>query len=340
LYFEVGQLNANRELPTEGRAANAERVLILMRIPTDARPNVFLHRFAVLLAGLTIFLLIAGALVTSNEAGDSVPDWPLSFGRWLIASEHFTANVRYEYSHRFIAGVVGVATLLLMVLAFLLERRAWLKKLAVAAFVGVVLQAVIGGIRVHFPEQKPVLAVIHALVAQSFFALVVAIAVFTSRSWVETRDAKPDDGNPPLRSLTAATVAAVLVQLVLGAGFRHGAFGIIPHIVGAAAVTILIVSTAIVVLRRHSPNSFLARPAALSLVFLIMQLALGVGAYVARLKSAGDPQPLEPVISLTAGHVVVGALTLASVLLLSLRCHRVLVPESEMVSTEGARAAA
>jgi cytochrome c oxidase assembly protein subunit 15 len=304
-------------------------------------PNAWLHRFAIVLACLTVVLLIAGALVTSNEAGDSVPDWPLSFGRWLIASEFFRANVRFEYSHRFIAGVVGIATLLFAVLTFLMERRGWLNKLAMIAFVGVVLQAAIGGVRVHFPEYKALIAVPHALVAQSFFGLIVAIAVLTSKRWNEPRETKVDDGSPGIRRLTSVSVAAVLAQLVLGAGFRHGAFGIIPHVVGAVAVTILITSTAIVVLRRHSSDRFLAGPARLSLLFLVMQLSLGVGAYVARVKSANAPQPLEPMISLTASHVVVGALTLATVLLLAMRSYRALAPEREAIASEtGARVVA
>jgi cytochrome c oxidase assembly protein subunit 15 len=297
----------------------------------EKRRGAILHRFAIGLASLTVVLLIAGALVTSNEAGDSVPDWPLSFGRWLIASEHFVANVRYEYSHRLIAGAVGVGTLLLAVLAFFLEKRGWVKKLTIIAVAGVVLQAVIGGIRVQFPEYKWLISVVHALVAQSFFGLLVAIAVFTSRGWIQRREVRPDSGSPPLRKLAAAAVAAVVVQLVLGAGFRHGAFGIIPHVVGAVGVTVLIATTSILVLRRHE-DRFLARPAMLSLMFLVIQLSLGIGAYVARLRSVGDPQPLEPMISLTAGHVVVGALTLATVLLLMLRCYRALEPAGEAVT--------
>jgi cytochrome c oxidase assembly protein subunit 15 len=294
------------------------------------KPSPWLFRFAVSLACLTVVLLIAGALVTSNEAGDSVPDWPLSFGRWLIASEFFRANVRFEYSHRFIAGVVGVATLVLVAGTYVFEKRSWMRRLALIAFAGVVLQAVIGGIRVHFPEYKAAIAVPHALIAQSFFGLVIAIAVFSSARWNERCGAQVDDGNPPLRRLTAATVAAVLIQLVLGAGFRHGAFGIVPHIVGAAAVTVMIFATSIAVLRRYARDRFLATPARVLLVLLIVQLGLGAGAYIARIKAAGDPQPLEPMISLTASHVVVGALTLATVLLLTLRCYRALVPEQTM----------
>lgn len=280
---------------------------------------------------MTVALLVAGALVTSNEAGDSVPDWPLSFGRWLIRSNNFIANVRYEYSHRFIAGLVGFTTLALAVWTYFTERRDWMRRLGVVAFAGVVAQAVIGGMRVWFPEYKALIAVPHALIAQSFFAVVISISVFTSRSWWLPHRARPDDKNLPLRALSGATVLGVLIQLVLGAGFRHQAFGIAPHIIGAALVTVLISVTVITVLRRHRDDSYLARPAKLLVALLIVQLGLGFGAYVARLASAGEPQPLEPMISLTVAHLVVGALTLAMMVTLTLRCYQVLAPARQPV---------
>ena len=297
--------------------------------PVNARPNIGLHRLAIVLSVMTIVLLGAGALVTSNEAGDSVPDWPFSFGRWLISSNHFVANVRFEYSHRVIAGVVGLTTLLLAVWTQFTERRAWLRKLGWMAFAGVAAQAGIGGVRVLFPEYKALIAVPHALVAQSFFAVVVAIVVFTSRSWSSVHQARPDSPKMPLRKLVAATVGAVLIQLVLGAGFRHQAFGIIPHIVGALAVTLLIVSTVIAVMRRHGDDDYLTRPAKTVLVLLFAQLCLGVAAYIARLASTSDPQPLEPMISLTVAHLVVGGLTLATIVVLTLRCFQLLSPVRE-----------
>lgn len=288
------------------------------------KSNLGIHRFAITVACLTVVLLAAGALVTSNEAGDSVPDWPLSFGRWLVSKDHFVANVRYEYSHRFLAGIVGVTTLLLAVWAWFAERRAWVRKLALLAFAGVVAQAIIGGVRVHFPEYKALIAVPHALVAQSFFGAVVAIAVFTSRGWLAQREVRLDAGNPSLRTLSAITVAAVLVQLVLGAGFRHQAFGIAPHIVGAVAVASLIIWTSVVVFRRHKGDAYLTRPARLAAILVVLQLGLGIAAYFARLASAGDPQPLEPMISLTVAHLMVGALTLATMIVLTLRSHKAL----------------
>ena len=295
----------------------------------SAGPNIGLHRIAVLLSCATVVLLVAGALVTSNEAGDSVPDWPVSFGRWLISSNHFVANVRFEYSHRVIAGIVGLITLVLAGWTFATERRSWLRKLALIAFAGVVAQAGIGGLRVLFPEYKALIAVPHALIAQSFFAIIISIVVFTSRSWFETHKTKPDSNSWPLRRAVSVTVAAVLIQLVLGAGFRHQAFGIVPHIVGAAVVTLLIVSMVILLMRRHGEDDYLARPGKLVFGLLFVQLCLGIAAYVARVNSAGDPQPLEPMISLTVMHLVVGALTLATMVVLALRCYQVLEVEAD-----------
>jgi heme a synthase len=310
----------------------------------NARPNVGLNRLAILLSCMTVVLLVAGALVTSNEAGDSVPDWPVSFGRWLISSNNFVANVRYEYSHRFIAGVVGITTLLLVVWAYVTERRSWTRKVGLIAFVGVLAQAGIGGLRVLFPEHKALIAVPHALVAQSFFAVIVAIAVFTSRSWFSFHEVKADTPSLPLRKLVAATVGAVLIQLVLGAGFRHQAFGIIPHILGAAVVTFLITATAMLVMRRHKGDDYLTRPARLAVSLLVIQLGLGVSAYLARLGSAGDPQPLEPLISLTVAHLVVGGLLLATMVVLALRCYQVLAPDrqraGDIVGTRGLQSSA
>jgi cytochrome c oxidase assembly protein subunit 15 len=294
----------------------------------NTRTNRGLHWFAILLSCMTVGLLVAGALVTSNEAGDSVPDWPLSFGRWLIRSNNFIANVRFEYSHRFVAGVVGATTLIFALWAYISERRVWMQRLGLIALAGVIAQAGIGGLRVLFPEYKAAIAVPHALIAQSFFGLIVAMVVFTSSSWARIRESRPDVGNLGLRKLATIVVAAVLIQLVLGAGFRHGAFGIIPHIGGAVVVAALIISTLVITIRRHGGDSFLTWPAKLAAVLVMVQVGLGVAAYLARLGAAGDPQPREPMISLTVAHLVVGALTLASVLVLALRSYRVLSARS------------
>jgi heme A synthase len=199
--------------------------------------------------------------------------------------------------------------------------------LAASAFIVVVLQALIGGLRVLIPSAKPVIAVPHALVAQSFFCLIVALAALTSRSWQSRRAVTTDSASAPLRSLATATVGVVLVQLVLGAAFRHGAIGIVPHITGAVVVTILASITVVRTVRTGARDPYLTRPAWTAMGLLIIQLALGVLAYLARLASRSDPQPLEPMISLTVMHVIVGALTLATLLALALRVRQVVRPD-------------
>ena len=278
-----------------------------------------LHRLSITLAAMTLMLLVAGALVTSNEAGDSVPDWPLSFGRWVINSNYFVANVRYEYSHRVIAFLVGATTLSLAVGAWTFRARPLIRRLTLVAFAGVVTQALIGGARVSFPAYKPLIAIPHALVAQSFFALSVALVVLTSDRWRETTPLNEDGRPSQARRLAILTVCAILAQASLGAGFRHGAFGVAPHIAGAVAVSLAAVLTAVVILRRYPSDAYLRRPALVLLVLLSCQVILGLLAYAARLGSYKDPQPLEPMITLTVAHVVVGALTLASAVVLALR---------------------
>ena len=294
-------------------------------------PDRGLHLLAISLAAMTLMLLAAGALVTSNEAGDSVPDWPLSFGRWLIRSNYFVANVRFEYSHRIIAATVGLITAILAVRAWTKERRSLIRKLALVAFAGVLAQALLGGVRVLFFDHKPLIAPLHALIAQSFFGLVVALVLLTSADWWKLKPLKEDARFPSTRRLTVITVCAVLMQLVLGAGFRHGAFGILPHVVGALVVSSLVIWTALIILHRYGGDAYLRRPTLTTLVLLSCQVALGILAYVARLKSRFDAQPLEPMISLTVAHVVVGALTLASLLVLTLRCWRTLSPVRERI---------
>ena len=89
--------------------------------------------------------------------------------------------------------------------------------------------------------------------------------------------------------------------------------------------------TALIIVHRYGGNAYLRRPALIMLVLLGCQVDLGVLAYAARLKSQFDVQPLEPMISLTVAHVVVGALTLVSIVTLTLRCWRTLSPSRETI---------
>ena len=136
----------------------------------------------------------------------------------------------------------------------------------------------------------------------------------------------------PLRYLCTAALITIFLQLILGATLRHSATWdkhlpielIVAHIVGALAVTIALGSTALTVLRRYKDEPFLARPAVVAVVLLVVQLFLGVGAYLTRLASPNDPQPLNPMIAITVAHVACGALVFVTTIVLTLRTYRVL----------------
>ncbi|MGH9805353.1 MAG: COX15/CtaA family protein [Candidatus Acidiferrales bacterium] len=291
---------------------------------SSAQPNAqkatALHRFAVFTAGATVVLLAAGALVTSNDAGLAVPDWPLSYGTWMPP---MVGNILYEHGHRMIATFVGLLTIILAVWILLREPRRWVRGLGLAALGTVVLQGILGGVTVLF-LLPPAVSIAHATLAQVFFCLAVSLAVFTGPGWRSPTEQRMDSGRPSLFDLTAATTLLVFLQLILGAAYRHSLVDITPHLVGAIAVAFFIVRTARRVQQQHNDLPALQRPARVLLGLLWLQLALGGGAYLSRLATADAPQPALYMVALTVAHVVVGALVLATSLALALHAHRLL----------------
>ena len=305
-----------------------------------SKMNKGLNRFAILVACATFFLIIAGALVTSNDAGLATSDWPLSNGQFLPP---MVGNMFYEHGHRMIATTVGLLTIGLAIYVRLKEKRLWIWRLALFAMMAVIAQGILGGLTVKMMLPLGVSAA-HATLAQLFFCTTVGIAVFTSRSWIEARPLNEENGNPPLRHMCTLALVMILVQLVVGATLRHSAKWdahlpvqlILAHIVGAVAVTIALGTTALPVFRRHKGETFLTRPATLALVLLVIQLSLGVAAYLTRVASPNDPQPLHPMVGVTVAHVACGALVFATTIVLTLRAYRVL-PASEAAMEMAAR---
>ena len=142
-----------------------------------------LHRFAVVLAGLIVLLIAAGALVKSKEAGLSVPDWPLSYGSLNPPKWWTIENVRAEHGHRLIAGTVALLTVILALWFRRREPRPWVRRIAYLAVAVVFAQALLGGITVLTFLPAPV-SVSHAGLAQLFLCLVVTLAVVTSTAWL------------------------------------------------------------------------------------------------------------------------------------------------------------
>jgi len=291
-------------------------------VTVQSRSNHSVHRFAVFTAACTFLLLIAGALVTSNDAGLAVPDWPLSYGSVLPP---MVGGIFWEHGHRMIATFVGILTIYLAVWLWRVEPRPWVKKLGLAALGLVIAQGVLGGITVLFYLPAPISAA-HATLAQLFFVTVISIALFTSAWWQRDNPEMEDSGSPRLRSLALATSAVIFLQLILGAAFRHNAFGIIPHLIGAVVVTLMILWTGRVVRTRFGSVQPLRQTGRLLQALLAIQLLLGGAAYWAILAARPEPQPLPLYVLVTVAHVAVGALTLAASVLLTLCSFRLLKP--------------
>lgn len=279
--------------------------------------NAWLHRFAVLVAFCTLFLVVAGGLVTSNDAGLSVPDWPLSYGKLMPPME---GGIFYEHGHRMVATTVGILTIILAIWLWRAEPRRWMRRLGWTALAAVILQGILGGMTVIFMLPKPV-SITHACLAELFFSTTVAIAVFTSKSWI--RGPKlVEDRTQALRRLAIATPVCVLGQVALGAAARHHALGVIPHIVGAMVVMAVAMWTGLWVLMSHPAHVALRRSALTLLSLSASQVFLGLAAYMSRIATADAPQPMPVMIWTTVAHVAVGALTMAASVVLALQVFR------------------
>jgi cytochrome c oxidase assembly protein subunit 15 len=286
---------------------------------TTYHPSV--HKFAIFVVCWTILLLVAGALVTSNEAALSVPDWPLSYG---TLTPPMVGGIRYEHSHRVIAGVLGLLSIVLAVWVWAKDERRWLRWFSVIAVVGIAAQAVLGGevVRQLLHYWLPVA---HACFAQIVFAALLSIAVFTSRWWVSEQPQVEDAGSPSIHFLAIANAAVIYFQVILGAGFRHKEIPVWPHMVGALIVLGMVIWLAAVLRRRFEKSAAISKTRILLHAILGTQLLLGLGAYWARLTTADAPQPMPLMVTLTVLHTVVGAILFGVSVLIVLLCYR-LVP--------------
>jgi cytochrome c oxidase assembly protein subunit 15 len=240
-------------------------------------------------------------------------------------------NLFWEHGHRMVATTVGVLTIGLVVLLVKREKRRWVRRLGWLALAGVIAQGLLGGLTVKL-NLPLVVSAAHATLAQLFFCTTVSLAVFTSSSWIKDRPVIEEQGGLSLRYLCVAAASAIFLQLIIGATLRHSATWdqplptdlLLTHVGGAIAVTFLLGSSALVILRRHSGESFLTRPAKLALLLLVLQLSLGIAAYITRVASPNDPQPLNPMVGITVAHVACGALVFATTIVLTLRAFKVL----------------
>jgi cytochrome c oxidase assembly protein subunit 15 len=189
------------------------------RIP---RYHAALHRYACFCAGGILFLITLGGLVTSNEAGMSVPDWPTTYGQNMFTFpwQDWVGGILYEHSHRLVA--FGTSTLItILSVALFFQERIWLRWMGAVTPVFFLLEGTLGGLRVIWSADP--LGILHGCLAQLLFLTVALIALFTSRWWIETqRKLVPAQWTGRLAAITAL----IFCQLVLGATMRHDHAGL------------------------------------------------------------------------------------------------------------------
>lgn len=287
-----------------------------------------LHCFTLFVTGATFVLIVAGALVTSHDAGLAAPDWPLSFGQVF---PRMVGNLFWEHGHRLIATTVGLLIIALNLYLYKSEPRRWVRRLGFAALILVIAQGLLGGLTVKLLLPLWV-STAHATLAQIFFCTMVSLSVFTSPGWSRRRAQVEETGKFSLRHLCAIAGVMILAQLVLGATLRHSATWdehlptslVLAHVMGALVVTAILVTIFLVLFRRHADQAYLRRPANVAMLLLGLQLCLGVAAYITRLWSPDDPQPLNPMVAITVAHVACGALVFATTIVLTLRTFQIL----------------
>jgi heme a synthase len=279
------------------------------------------HRLAVITACATFPLLFIGGLVTSKGAGLAVPDWPTTFGynMFLYPWSKMAGNIFYEHSHRLVASAVGFLTIALALSLWLQEPRKWLRWLGVAALALVVVQGVLGGLRVTLLEHS--LAIVHASLAQAFFALTVSLALFTSKEWREKIAEVPLADYGRLRRLAAVTTGLIYLQVMFGAVLRHTGLRLDAHLLFAALVTLHVVLLTVRIFKDHSDHRRLTRPALFLSAMLLVQLFLGTVSYLGKFTTILR-MPIDATVVLTTTHLAVGALMLVTSLVLTLRFYR------------------
>jgi heme a synthase len=185
--------------------------------------NKGLHRFSLFTAACTFCLIIAGGLVTSTGSSLAVPDWPLAYGMLMPP---MVGGILYEHGHRLIATFVGILTIVLAVWLWKVEERRWMKVLGIVALGAVITQGLLGGLTVVFLLPTAI-SVSHATLAQTFFAIVSSIALFTSRWWQSDYPRLQGDADTSLLRISCLATVTVYIQLILGALMRHTGSGLV-----------------------------------------------------------------------------------------------------------------
>src|SRR5713101_3654402 len=194
---------------------------------TDRRYNASLNRFIWFTAVATLLLICSGGMVTSKGVGLAVPDWPTTFGynMFLFPVSKWIGGVLFEHTHRLIASAVGFLTIILALWLWRTEDRQSVKTLGLIAVAGVILQGILGGLRVTMLKDQ--IGIFHACLAQAFLGLIVLIAIVTTDFWrTLNRNSTVLNGQVHerfrrVKQFAIVATTLIYVQLALGATMRH-----------------------------------------------------------------------------------------------------------------------
>jgi heme A synthase len=248
------------------------------------------HRYAILVSISALILIAIGAYITSQATGRQ-PD-----SRGLLDG----------VIHKYVAFTVGA---LVVALAYWQSLHQEVSLLIWIASGLLALEGWVGWLGMGF---------LHASLAPVVFAIFVAIIVVTSRGWNDAPQPAEDTAAPRLRRFAIATPVLLLLQIMLGAAYRHKLLGILPHLGGAMIVSIATVALPALILQRHPEHRKLRTAATLLISTLGAQVFLGFAALIM-------PQVTSNAIAsivATASHVVVGSLVLAASVVLAIEVQR------------------
>jgi cytochrome c oxidase assembly protein subunit 15 len=182
------------------------------------------------------------------------------------------------------------------------------------------------------------LAIVHGCLAQAFFALLVGLAVVTSRVWAQAPDAPPLAGVQRLRVPALGAAALIYLQIVFGALLTHTGMRLDAHVIGAVLVMAAVGVVGTRVLAGYAERTELRRPALLALAVLVTQLGLGVGVYLWRFTAVNAAMSPAVGLALQAVHRITGSAVLASLTVLALRIVRLSATPAPAAQTGRSRA--
>jgi cytochrome c oxidase assembly protein subunit 15 len=269
-------------------------------------------------------------VVTSIGAGMAFPDWPTSLGSYNLISpvEGWWQVPAYlaEHGHRLVASLVGMLTVVLAAWTWWADPRGWMRKLGLGAVALVVTQGILGGLRVLWVSID--LAMVHACVAQLFFAVLVAMTLFVTDTWREQRGVLPTtDATRRLRWWSYAAAGTIYLQIVLGALLRHPGAGMSGgftalHVTGAFLVVGIVMGVYVLAEKHFDSIPAVRRTAWILLGTMGVQFALGLASLLLTLYEPSGAGSVVAYVVLTVAHLVTGAVLLGASVVMSLLVSR------------------